>query len=184
LPTEESARVALRTQQIIAHESGVANSVDPFGGAYAVEDLTNRIEAGARELLDRIEAAGGTLASIEAGMIQREIQDAAYRAQQKIDAGDSIVVGVNQFTTTDASTIDVLKIDPEVEREQVARVQAVRASRDGAEWEAALAEIRRAATGAANLVPTIVRAVEARATVGEISDAMRSVFGEHEEINV
>ncbi len=184
LPTEESARVALRTQQIIAHESGVANTVDPFGGAYAVEDLTNRIEAGARELLDRIEAAGGTLASIEAGMIQREIQDAAYRAQQKIDAGDSIVVGVNKFTTTDASTIDVLKIDPEVEREQVARVQAVRASRDAAEWEAALAEIRRAATGGANLVPTIVRAVEARATVGEISDAMRSVFGEHEEINV
>src|SRR5688572_6689350 len=184
LPTEDSARVALRTQQIIAHESGVANTVDPFGGAYAIEDLTNRIEAGARELLDRIEAAGGTLASIEAGMIQREIQDAAYRAQQKIDAGDSIVVGVNKFTTTDASTIDVLKIDPEVEREQVARVQAVRAGRDAAEWEAALTEIRKASTGGANLVPVIVRAVEARATVGEISDAMRAVFGEHEEINV
>jgi methylmalonyl-CoA mutase N-terminal domain/subunit len=184
LPTEESARVALRTQQIIAHESGVPNTVDPFGGAYAVEELTNRIEAGARELLDRIEAAGGTLASIEAGMIQREIQEAAYRAQQKIDAGDSIVVGVNQFTTMEGSTIDVLKIDPEVEREQVTRVQAVRASRDAAEWEAALTEIRKAATGGANLVPVIVRAVEARATVGEISDAMRSVFGEHEEINV
>jgi methylmalonyl-CoA mutase N-terminal domain/subunit len=184
LPTEESARVALRTQQIIAHESGVPNTVDPFGGAYAVEDLTNRIEAGARELLDRVEAAGGTLASIEAGMIQREIQDAAYRAQQKIDAADSIVVGVNQFTTTDASTIDVLKIDPEVEREQVARVQAVRASRDASEWEAALAAIRTAAGDGTNLVPAIVRAVEARATVGEISDALRSVFGEHEEINV
>ncbi len=101
LPTEESARVALRTQQIIAHESGVPNTVDPFGGAYAIEDLTNKIEAGARALLERIDASGGTLAAIEAGMIQREIQDAAYRAQQKIDAGDSIVVGVNQFTTNE-----------------------------------------------------------------------------------
>ncbi len=184
LPTEESARTALRTQQIIAHESGVANTVDPFGGAYAIEDLTNRIEEGARALLDRIEANGGTLTSIEAGMIQREIQDAAYRAQQKIDAAEAIVVGVNQFTTTDASTIDVLEIDPEVERRQVQRVQALRASRDSAEWGAAMAEVKAAASGSANLVPTIVRAVEARATVGEISDAMRSVFGEHEEINV
>jgi methylmalonyl-CoA mutase N-terminal domain/subunit len=184
LPTEESARVALRTQQIIAHESGVANTVDPFGGAYAIEDLTSQIEEGARAILDRVEGSGGTLAAIEAGMIQREIQDAAYRAQQKIDAGEAIVVGVNQFTTTEASTIDVLKIDPEVERQQVERVQIVRATRDATEWQAALAEIKTAAAGRMNLVPTIVRAVEARATVGEISDAMRSVFGEHEEINV
>jgi methylmalonyl-CoA mutase N-terminal domain/subunit len=184
LPTEESARVALRTQQIIAHESGVANTVDPFGGAYAIEDLTSQIEEGARAILDRVEGSGGTLAAIEAGMIQREIQDAAYRAQQKIDAGEAIVVGVNQFTTTEASTIDVLKIDPEVERQQVERVQIVRATRDATEWQAALAEIETAAAGRMNLVPTIVRAVEARATVGEISDAMRSVFGEHEEINV
>ena len=184
LPTEESARVALRTQQIIAHESGVPNTVDPFGGAYAVEDMTNRIEAGAQALLGRIDASGGTLASIEAGMIQRDIQDAAYKAQQKIDAGDSIVVGVNQFTTNDPSTIDMLEIHPDVERRQVERVQAVRAGRDAAEWTAAIAEIKAAAAGTANLVPPIVRAVEANATVGEISDAMRSVFGEHEEINV
>ncbi len=184
LPTEESARIALRTQQVIAHESGVPNIVDPFGGAYAIEDLTNRIEEGARALLDRIEAAGGTLTAIEAGMIQREIQDAAYRAQQTIDAGEAIVVGVNQFTTTETSSINVLEIDPQVERQQVERVRALRASRDSGEWDAAMAEVKAAASGSANLVPTIVRAVEARATVGEISDAMRSVFGEHEEINV
>jgi methylmalonyl-CoA mutase N-terminal domain/subunit len=184
LPTEESARIALRTQQIIAHESGVANTVDPFGGAYAIEALTSRIDEGARALLDRIEAAGGTLTAIEAGMIQRDIQDAAYRAQQKIDAGEAIVVGVNQYATSETSSIDVLKIDPDIERQQVGRVQALRASRDSAEWSAAMEAIKVAAAGSANLVPTIIRAVEARATVGEISDAMRSVFGEHEEINV
>jgi methylmalonyl-CoA mutase N-terminal domain/subunit len=184
LPTEESARVALRTQQIIAHESGVPHTVDPFGGAYAIEDLTNRIEAGARALLERIDASGGTLASIEAGIIQRDIQESAYQAQQKIDAGEAVVVGVNQFATSEPSAIDVLKIHPEVERRQVERVQAVRASRDGAAWQAAIDEIRAAAAGGANLVPPVVRAVEARATVGEISDAMRAVFGEHEEIHV
>ena len=184
LPTEESARVALRTQQIIAHESGVPNTVDPFGGAYAIEDLTNQIEAGARALLERIDAAGGTLAAIEAGMIQREIQDAAYRAQQKIDAGDSIVVGVNQFTTTEPSTIDVLKMIRTWNDGRSSACRRSAPSRNAAEWAAALGEIKAAAAGAANLVPPIVRAVEARATVGEISDAMRSVFGEHEEINV
>jgi methylmalonyl-CoA mutase N-terminal domain/subunit len=184
LPTEESARIALRTQQIIAQESGVPNTVDPFAGAYAVEDLTNRIEAGARALLDRIEAAGGTLSAIEAGMIQRDIQESAYRAQQRIDSGDSVVVGVNQYTTTDPSTIQVLQMDPLVERRQIERLQTVRAGRDGAAWRSALDAVGSAASGGANLVPPIVRAVEARATVGEISDAMRLVFGEHEEIDV
>ena len=184
LPTEESARVALRTQQVIAHESGVPHTVDPFGGAYAVEDLTNRIESGARALLERIDAAGGTLASIEAGMIQREIQESAYRAQQRIDAGEAIVVGVNQFTTSEPSTFDVLKIHPAVEQRQVDRVQGVRASRQAAAWQAAIDAIKAAAAGGDNLVLPIVSAVEAGATVGEISDAMRSVFGEHEEIHV
>jgi methylmalonyl-CoA mutase N-terminal domain/subunit len=183
LPTEESARIALRTQQIIASESGVANTVDPVGGSWAIEDLTNRIEAGARTLLDRIEAAGGTLAAIEAGLIQREIQESAYRAQQEIDAGRAIVVGVNRFTSEDAPGIDVLQVDPAVERTQVARVRAVRASRDAAAWRAALDAVTRAAREDANLVPPIVGAVEARATVGEISDALRAVFGEHEEID-
>ena len=184
LPTEESARIALRTQQIIAHESGVPNTVDPLAGSYAVEELTNRIEEGARALLDRIDATGGTLAAIERGMIQREIQESAYRAQQKIDAAESVVVGVNRYATEDASSIEVMQIDAEVERRQVDRVAAVRASRDHAAWDAAISEIKAAAASGANLVPPVVRAVEARATVGEISDAMRSVFGEHEEIDV
>ena len=134
--------------------------------------------------LDRIDAAGGTLTAIEAGMIQREIQESAYRAQQKIDSGESIVVGVNRYATPGSASIDVLQIDPEVERRQVERVRAVRASRDAAACAARLDEIKTAAREGANLVPPIIRAVEARATVGEISDAMRAVFGEHEEIDV
>jgi methylmalonyl-CoA mutase, N-terminal domain len=183
LPTEESARIALRTQQIIAAESGVANTVDPLGGAYAIETMTNAIEAGARQLLDRIDAAGGTLAAIEQGIIQRAIQDSAYRAQQDVDAGRAVVVGVNAFAADETGRIEVLSIDPAVERRQVERVRALRAARDGAAWAAALDAIRVAARGTDNLVPPIVAAVEARATVGEIADAMRDVFGEHTEIN-
>ncbi|HEX6975888.1 MAG TPA: methylmalonyl-CoA mutase family protein [Vicinamibacterales bacterium] len=184
LPTEESARIALRTQQIIASESGVANTVDPFGGAVAVEALTDTIEAEARALLDKIEAAGGTLAAIEAGIIQREIQDSAYKAQLAIDQGRSVVVGVNKFATDEKSAIDVLAIDPEVERRQVERVRAVRASRDQAAWRASLDGVASAARGTDNLVPTVIAAVEARATIGEISDTLRGIFGEHREIDV
>jgi methylmalonyl-CoA mutase N-terminal domain/subunit len=184
LPTEESARIALRTQQLIAHESGVANTVDPFGGAYAVEDLTNRIEAGARALLERIEAAGGTLPAIEAGLIQREIQESAYRAQQRIDSGESVVVGVNRYTSDESASIDVLEIDADVERRQIERVRGVRARRDATAWQSAIEAVKAAASRSDNLVPAVIQAVEACATVGEISDAMRSVFGEHEEIDV
>ncbi|MEP6917168.1 MAG: methylmalonyl-CoA mutase family protein [Acidobacteriota bacterium] len=190
LPTEESARIALRTQQVIAAETGIVNTVDPFGGAYAVEMLTNQIEDGARSLLDRIDAAGGTLAAIERGMIQRDIQESAYRAQQQIDSAERVVVGVNRYAapageaTAGARGIEVLQIDPEMELAQVERVRVVRASRDASEWRAALDAVLAAARGGANLVPTIVRAVEARATVGEISDALRSVFGEHKEMDV
>jgi methylmalonyl-CoA mutase N-terminal domain/subunit len=182
LPTEEAARLALRTQQIIAAESGVVNTVDPLGGAWAVEDLTNRLEAGARALLERIDAVGGTLPAIEQGLIQREIQESAYRAQQRIDAADTIVVGVNRFAA-EAAPIEILRIDPDVERRQVERVRATRAARDAADWRAALAAVAGAARAADNLVPPVIRAVEARATLGEISDAMRAVFGEHEEID-
>jgi methylmalonyl-CoA mutase N-terminal domain/subunit len=184
LPTEESARVALRTQQIIAAESGVANTVDPVGGAYAIEEMTTRIESGARALIERIDAAGGTLAAIEQGLIQREIQESAYRAQQAIDAGTSVVVGVNRFETDAAETIDVLRIDPEIERRQVERVLAVRSSRDQTAWRSAIDSVTSAARSADNLVPTVIQAVEARATVGEIADALRAVFGEHREIDV
>jgi methylmalonyl-CoA mutase N-terminal domain/subunit len=184
LPTEESARVALRTQQIVAAEIGVTNAVDPLGGSYAIESMTNVIEQGARALLEKIDAAGGTLAAIEQGMIQRAIQESAYRAQQQVDARESIVVGVNALASDESASIDVLRIDPEIEKRQAERVQAVRASRDAAAWRSALDEVVAAAKGVANLVPPIIKAVEARATVGEISDAMRSVFGEHREIDV
>ena len=183
LPTEASARLALRTQQVIAAESGVANTSDPFGGAYAVEELTNRIEDEARALLDRIDASGGTLAAIEAGIIQREIQESAYRAQQEIDAGGRVVVGVNRFASGEPSEIDMLQMDPDIERRQIERVQRVRAAREAGEWRAALDAVAAAARDGSNLVPPIIGAVEARATIGEISDTLRSVFGEHKEID-
>jgi methylmalonyl-CoA mutase, N-terminal domain len=183
LPTEESAAIALRTQQIIAWESGAANTVDPFGGSYVIEELTDRIEREATALIARIDGLGGTLASIESGFIQREIQDAAYRAQQRIDSGDSVVVGVNRYQTEAAQPIATMQIDPAMEARQIARVRQVRGSRDAGAWRAALDAVSAAARGTDNLVPPIIAAVEARATVGEISDAMRAVFGEHREID-
>jgi methylmalonyl-CoA mutase N-terminal domain/subunit len=184
LPTEDAARTALRTQQVIAAESGVANTVDPLGGAWAIESATNRIEQEAVAMLERIAAAGGTLQAIEQGLIQREIQDAAYREQQRIDSGAAVVVGVNRYQASAAAPIEVLRIDPQLEQQQRERVAAVRAARDRRGWEAAIAAVVAAAHSGANLVPPIIEAVEARATVGEISDALRGVFGDHEEIDV
>jgi len=182
LPTEESARIALRTQQIIGAETGVANTVDPVGGSYAIEQATDEIVAGAEEILAKIDRAGGTLPAIEAGMIQRDIQESAYRAQLAIDAGTATVVGVNRFVAeAGGAKMATLTIDPEIERQQIARLRAVRAGRSAADCQAALADVTQAAHNGANLVPPIVAAVEARATVGEIADAMRSVFGEHKE---
>ena len=181
LPTEESATIALRTQQIILHESGVANTVDPVGGSFAIEEMTARIEREAAELLEQIDRVGGTLAAIETGYIQRQIQDAAYRAQQAIDSGESVVVGVNRFADQSAPSTDLLRIDPGTERRQVERVRAVRAGRSEREWRAALDAVVAAARGTANLVPPIIAAVEALATLGEIADAMRTVFGEHQD---
>jgi len=183
LPTEDAARIALRTQQVIAAESGVANTVDPFGGAWAIEERTDRIEREARALLDEIDAAGGTLAAIESGRIQRQVQDAAYRAQQAIDRGEAVIVGVNRYTTDEAARIELLEIDPETERRQAAAVQAVRQSRAGAAWQRAVADLERAARDGSNLVPAVIGAVEARATLGEIADALRRVFGEHRELH-
>ena len=183
LPTEESARIALRTQQIIAAETGVTNTVDPAGGAWAIEEATNRIEAEAELTLERIAAAGGTLVAIERGMIQREIQDAAYKAQQQIDSGAAVVVGVNGYSVDDEPGIEVLRIDPEIERRQKERLQSVRASRDEVAWRGSLEAITSAAWNGSNLMPPLIHAVESRATVGEISDALRAVFGEHKEID-
>ncbi len=191
LPSEESARTALRTQQIIASETGVANTVDPVGGSYVIEAMTDSIEEQAAKLLEVIEGMGGTLAAIEAGFIQRQIQESAYRAQVAIDSGESVVVGVNRFQEKGSYPFSqeserkgvrpLFQVNAEVERQQVDRVRAVRASRDATAWSQALAAVSAAAAGRDNLVPAVIAAVEARATVGEISDTMRAVFGEHEE---
>jgi len=190
LPTEDSARIALRTQQVIAAESGVVNTVDPVAGSYAIEALTNTIERGAREILDRIEHAGGTLAAIESGFIQREIQESAYRAQLAVDSSQSIVVGVNRFAEpgTDPGTDPdtrvgpaLFSVDADVERRQIERVRAVRASRDAESCQRALTAVSTAARDGQNLVGPIVAAVESRATVGEIADTLRDVFGEYAE---
>jgi methylmalonyl-CoA mutase N-terminal domain/subunit len=182
LPTEDSARIALRTQQIIASESGVANTVDPLGGAYYVEKLTTDIENGASELLERIDALGGTLAAIESGYIQRQIQESAYRAQLAIDMRKAIVVGVNEYTSDAPARIEMFSLDPALERAQIARVRALRERRDTTRASGALAAVASAAKTSDNLVPPIIAAVEADATVGEIADALRAAFGEYKEI--
>jgi methylmalonyl-CoA mutase N-terminal domain/subunit len=179
LPTEESATVALRTQQILLHESGVANTVDPVGGAYTIEHLTNSIDAGASALLDRIDALGGTLSAIETGHIQRDIRESAYRAQQAVDAGHSVVVGVNRYAEDGGPGADVFRVDPTMEREQIDRVRALRSSRSEAASRTSLDGVERAARGSDNLVPPVIAAVQHRATVGEISDVLRRVFGEY-----
>jgi len=183
LPTEESARIALRTQQIIAAESGVANTVDPLGGAWEIERRTAEIENEARALIAAIDDGGGTLAAIEAGRIQRQVQDAAYAAQQAIDRGDQVIVGVNRYQTDEAAAIPLLRIDPEIEVRQAEAVRALRQSRDATGWRHAIDGVDQAARDGTNLVPPIVAAVEARATLGEIADALRRVFGEHREIS-
>jgi methylmalonyl-CoA mutase N-terminal domain/subunit len=183
LPTEESATIALRTQQIMLHESGVAATVDPVGGAYAIEEMTNRIEREVLEVLARIDAMGGTLAAIESGYIQQQIQDSAYAAQQAVDAGEATVVGVNRYVQPERAATPVFQIDPRIEQEQIARVRAVRVSRSETEWRDSLAAVDSAARHGDNLVPVIITAVEKHATVGEIADTMRRVFGEFRDSN-
>ncbi len=181
LPTEQAALLALRTQQVIAQETGVANTIDPVGGSYAIEKLTNEIEAGAQEYISRIDALGGMLRAIETGYVQREIQKSAYEYQQAVESGEQIVVGVNRFQTDDEQPIPTLRIDPEIERSQVARLRELRARRDAAKAQAGINEVERRARSSENLMPAILAAVEARVTVGEISDALRRAFGEYQE---
>jgi methylmalonyl-CoA mutase N-terminal domain/subunit len=184
LPTEDAALLALRTQQIIAHESGVANTIDPVGGSLAIERLTNEIEAGAGEYIARIDALGGMLRAIEEGYPQAEIQQAAYEYQQAVERGEQVVVGVNRFAGGPEKAISTLTVHAEIERTQVARLRTLRARRDAEKTKAALAEVERRAASTENLMPAILNAVEAYATVGEISDAMRRVFGEFQEFAV
>jgi methylmalonyl-CoA mutase, N-terminal domain len=181
LPTEQAALLALRTQQILAQESGVGNTADPAGGSYAIEALTNGIEADARAYIERIDAMGGMLRAIETGYVQAEIQKAAYEYQQAVERGERVVVGVNRFAAPEERPIPLLRIDPKIEQAQVERLRALRARRDRGGVEAALGEIDRRARGSENLMPAILDAVEAYATVGEISDALRRVFGEYRE---
>ena len=181
LPSEDSALIALRTQQIIAQETGVANTIDPVAGSYAIEHLTNEIESSAVSYIDKIDAMGGMLKAVESGFVQGEIQKSAYEFQRSVEKKDQIVVGVNDFVAKEERTIPTLRIDPEIERTQVARLQALREKRDSTNVRSALSELERRAPTNENLLPAILTAVESLATVGEISDALRRVFGEYHE---
>ncbi|MBA2539140.1 MAG: methylmalonyl-CoA mutase, partial [Deltaproteobacteria bacterium] len=179
LPTEEAARIALRTQQVVAHESGAADFIDAFGGSWAVEKLTLEIEARVGDYFAKIDALGGMVKAIEQGFPQREIERRAYEHQRAVESKERIVVGVNDYVLTDEAAIPIAKIDPQLEADQVARVQAVRARRNAAETQRALKALADAAAGTANVVEPIVGAVKAMATVGEIADVLRERFGEY-----
>jgi len=181
LPTEASARIALRTQQVIAFESGAPQTVDPLAGSYYIESLTNEIETRAVDYLEKIEAMGGMLKAIERGYVQQEIQNAAYEYQQAVDREEAIVVGVNRFQVEQDRAVPIQSIDPTLEPKQVERVRALRAKRNADTWKAALQAVEDSARSGENLMPRILTAAEANATVGEISDAMRKVYGEYKE---
>jgi len=181
LPTEEAVLIALRTQQIIANETGVANTIDPIAGSYAIEHLTDEIEKGAKKYIEKIDAMGGMLLAIESGFVQGEIQKAAFEYQRAVETKARIVVGVNDFIAEEERSIPTLQIDAEIERSQVARLRALRAKRDAAKTQSALAELQRRAATKENLMPAILAAIETYATVGEISTALRGVFGEYQE---
>src|ERR1043165_2390192 len=181
LPTESAARLALRTQQVIAHESGVVDTADPLGGSYAIEHLTDEIEQGALEYLRKIDTMGGMLRAIETGYVQREIQEAAYRYQKAVEAREQVVVGVNRFQLEEELPVNVLRIDPALEQAQVERVRALRERRNAQLTSEALNRLEGAAKTDENLLPHILACVEAYATVGEISNALRCVWGEYRE---
>ena len=181
LPTAEAARLALRTQQVVAYESGVTAVPDPLGGSEYIEALTTAIEHGAEEYIARIDKMGGTLRAIEEGFIQREIQNAAYEYQKRVEKGEAVVVGVNRFEEKDAASPVVFKMDSAIEQRQVERVRELRASRDQQTHRVRLDGLEKAARCADNLMPHILASCEARATVGEISDCLRKVFGEYKE---
>jgi methylmalonyl-CoA mutase, N-terminal domain len=178
LPTEHAVRIALRTQQVIAHESGVVNTADPLGGSWFLEDLTNRLEAEAYDYFDRIGRLGGVVAAIKENFQQREIAEASFRYQSEVERGERVVVGVNRYELEDEEPLEILRIDPALERKQVERVQAVRARRDGAAVEQRLAALKAAAAREdVNLMPPIVDASRDYVTMGEMCDALREVWG-------
>jgi methylmalonyl-CoA mutase N-terminal domain/subunit len=184
LPTREAATLALRTQQIIAHESGAANVVDPLGGSYYVERLTDDMEREALAIFDTIDRMGGMVPAIEQGYPQQEIADSAYRFQQAVERREQIIVGVNEYTAEAEEPLPILYIDDEVAERQLARLEALRRERDAGRVRRALDELRRTAAGSGNTMPPILEAVRAYATVGEICDALRDVWGEYEEMPI
>jgi methylmalonyl-CoA mutase N-terminal domain/subunit len=178
LPTEHAVRIALRTQQVIAHETGVVNTIDPLGGSWYVEDLTNRLEKEAYEYFGRIDKLGGVIPAIKENFFQREIADASFRYQSEVEAKQRIIVGVNRYQAEEEPTIELLRVDPALEDEQIARVQAVRARRDSGAVEAALAQLKEAASVEdRNLMPPIVEASRAYVTMGEMCESLRAVWG-------
>jgi methylmalonyl-CoA mutase N-terminal domain/subunit len=184
LPTEEAVRVALRTQQILAHETGVANTIDPLGGSYFVEALTDRMEAAAYEYFRRIDELGGMVEAIKQNYPQREIAEASFRLQEEIERGERIVVGVNRYQQEGDPPLQILRIPPELERKQIERVGAVKARRDAAQAERALARLREAAAGATNLMEPLLDAARAHCTEGEIVESLQRVFGTYRETPV
>ena len=184
LPTEEAVRIALRTQQIIAHETGVTNTIDPLGGSYFVEALTDELEAQAYAYFAKIDELGGMVEAVKRGFPQREIADAAYTLQQEYDSRERILVGVNDFTEGEGGELELHRVDPALERKQTDRVQAVRARRDTAAVETALGELRDAAAGEANLMPNLLDCARVHATEGEIVASLQQVFGVYTETPV
>jgi methylmalonyl-CoA mutase N-terminal domain/subunit len=180
LPTERSAKIALRTQQLLAHEAGGTDTADPFGGSYFIEALTSELEEGARELIGRIDDLGGAVAAIEQGFVQREIEDAAFRHQAAVEAGERVIVGVNRYEERESEPIELHRIDPAAAKRQLERTARVRAERDEERARAALAEVRRVSEGDENLLPPMRDALGTGATVGEISNELREVFGTYD----
>jgi methylmalonyl-CoA mutase N-terminal domain/subunit len=177
LPTEHAARIALRTQQLLAHEAGGTDTADPLGGAYFIEALTDQLETQARELIERVDELGGAVAAVEQGFVQREIEDAAFRYSEQVESGERVIVGVNRYEEEEPEPIELHRIDPEAERRQLERTARVRAERDAGAAEAALARVRDAARGTENLLPPLREALRARCTVGEVCDVLREEFG-------
>jgi len=184
LPSREAVQVALRTQQIVAYESGVADTIDPLGGSYYIEWLTNHIEEGMQKYIDKIDDMGGALKAIQQGYIQREIMQSAYDYQRAVDSGEQVVVGVNKFATEEESHIELLEIDEEVEKRQVEKLRKLRSARDNEKVKQALDKVRQVAEGDENIMPVLIEAVKTYATLGEITGAMRDVFGDYREPNI
>jgi methylmalonyl-CoA mutase N-terminal domain/subunit len=177
LPTEHAVRLALRTQQVIAHETGVASTIDPLGGSYFLEDLTNRLEAQANEYFEQIRALGGVVPAIKENFFQKEIADASYRYQSELEQGQRVIVGVNRYRQDDERELELLRIDPALEEKQITRVRSLRERRDQAAADAALAKLKEGAAGDANLMPLILECAKADVTMGEMCDALREIWG-------